>query len=802
MRKSVWTHVDGTQKAERGRRLPGLLVTTALSSLVGASTASAQSPTRLSPVTQTSVQAAASGGDENGPSFERVRGRPLTIWETIPPTLYAQSAPPPGTSGGEIVLDTITVEGQGGGVGPATAETPGYQPPRDVNISSFDAPPRELPVTVNVLPQQFIRDRAAERLRDVVDYIPGVNAPEGNGGTGDLFIIRGFETNNIAVNGLRRREFSDQSKSFANIDRVEILKGAAGLEVGIVEPGGIVNFVTKKPQPVAAHTISADAGNFDRYGASFDSTGPVAGSSSLFYRFVSEVRDDQSFRDNAFSKRALLAPSFLLNYGEGSSALLELEYNYLDQPYDRGIFYLEGAGFPRNFAPIRRSLHEPTDSLRSHQGRAAFYLDHKLSDSLSLRGAAEYLREDGASRGARNPILNGLYLRGTNRFSGNPFVQRSFNESDSTGEQLLTKAEGLVKFTTGPLEHQSILGLGWSRTDLAIEGQDGQTRWPINAFAPVYRTAPTFIGRAEDGVGRAFDFNRQSTFESVYAQHKVDVWQRLHLIGGVRFDHGRFQDQYTNNVFTDPPGEIGRYGDSVVSYRVGAAYDLTDAVTVFATYSNALEPQRGQDRSGNRFEPLEADNYEGGLKVGLFGGRALLTASAFHITRVNIAEPDPANLPGETFRALVGTVRVRGAEAQLTGNVTEDLEVLVGASYLDAEITESTSGQKGNRPYGVPPFQGSAWGKYRLASLGLSGFSAALGLVHVGEREGDNANSFQLPAYARVDAAVFYEWRNLKFRLAAENLFDEVYYIGSQNRPQNVTPGSPFRVTAGVSARF
>jgi catecholate siderophore receptor len=59
-----------------------------------------------------------------------------------------------------------------------------------------------------------------------------------------------------------------------------------------------------------------------------------------------------------------------------------------------------------------------------------------------------------------------------------------------------------------------------------------------------------------------------------------------------------------------------------------------------------------------------------------------------------------------------------------------------------------------------------------------------------------------LPAFTRIDAGLYYEWRSVGFKLTAENLFDETYYLGSQNRPQNIAPGAPRTVTAGVSLRW
>lgn len=700
---------------------------------------------------------------------------------------------------GPMRLGPVTVVG--------TAGSRGYQPPDSTNvgIDPFGGSIKQTPATVNVIARQFIEDRTPLRVQELADYLPGVNAVEVNGGTGNSGIaIRGFtfDGNEVSLNGQVQRIFNNQSRGFANVERVEVLKGSAGVEAGVVEPGGVVNLVTKKPQREAAVDVSAEVGIWDLFGARLDTTGPVTADKTLLYRFITEYQTRESFRDNVDQERVLVAPSLQWNYGKRSSALLELEYIYQDQAYDRGTFYLEGAGFKDDFAPIEFSAHEPDDSLKSHSGRVSFSVDQWLTDVFSLRGKASYIVEDYLSKGARNPDLRGLYVPGANRFSGDPSVARSFTKFDGLSQQLLAEAEALAGFETGSVRHDALIGLEFARATNDNTGQDGQTVWPLDALNPVYGTDPVVIGRAEDGVGRDFDSFRGETYKSVYGQYKLTAWERLHLLGGVRFDDAEFTSRFTRNVNTDRKGPKQSYGNRVLSYRLAAAVDATERVTVFGGFSNASIPQSGQDRRNKPFDPLKSTGYDAGVKVGLFDEKALFTVSFFDIRQKNITEPDPDNLPGENFKALIGKVKSRGIEAELTGEITENLDIFAGAALVDTEIVESGSGQEGNRLYSVPLFEASLWAKYDFSELLFRGFSAALGVVHVGAREGDNDNSFELPAYTRVDAGAYYAWNDLRIELRVENVFDATYYLGSQNRPRNITPGAPRNVLARLFYRF
>jgi iron complex outermembrane receptor protein len=248
---------------------------------------------------------------------------------------------------------------------------------RSTTLVTFGAPIKEVPVTVNVVSEELIRETAALRLRDVLDYIPGVNATETNGATGDSLIIRGFQTTRrVSVNGLRRAlDYDNQATDLALIERIEVVKGPAGLEFGVSEPGGNVNFITKKPQEEFAAELRGFVGSFDTYDAVADVTGPMA--DGLAFRLVAHANDSGSFRDTLNSSRYSFAPSLMWRYGKRSSLLVEGGVSMQDLPYDRGTFYLEGApagtGFRGNFAPIERSFHEPGDFLRSNLWRGAVY---------------------------------------------------------------------------------------------------------------------------------------------------------------------------------------------------------------------------------------------------------------------------------------------------------------------------------------------------------------------------------------------------------------------------------------------
>lgn len=179
-----------------------------------------------------------------------------------------------------------------------------------------------------------------------------------------------------------------------------------------------------------------------------------------------------------------------------------------------------------------------------------------------------------------------------------------------------------------------------------------------------------------------------------------------------------------------------------------------------------------------------------------------MTGSYYQITQTNLTEPDPNNRPGENFLLPLGEVRMRGVEIEATGELTTDISLVAGAAIQDSEITKNLRGQQGNEFFNVPRFQYSNYLRVDTGRWLIKGFSFGLGLIYTGERWGNTANNFKLPDYFRADLGLFYRRERMEFRVSFENLFDATYFIGSQNRPQNIAPGAPRAVNGGVRFYF
>jgi iron complex outermembrane receptor protein len=372
----------------------------------------------------------------------------------------------------------------------------------------------------------------------------------------------------------------------------------------------------------------------------------------------------------------------------------------------------------------------------------------------------------------------------------------------------------LAQFETGSIKHTALLGFNYQiSTSESPELPGGTSSWSTDLFHPTYgnRGKKGPPGNPDDPdslpLDRFLDDSADETEQfGVYYQHKIDLWERLHILGGARLDWYEFDyaDAFT---YGTPAGNVTEYypqnyNDRNFSWRAGAVFDISKQLSLFFGYSNAFTPQNGVLAGGGAPDPLEATSYEGGIKGSFFGGRLQTTLSVFELTQNNILAAD---LSDPTGRAVIplGEARVKGVELEATGTITNDLEVALGLALMDSEtIATDDPLTLGREFYGVPNVQGSLRVRYDTSRWLIPGLSVGAGVIYLGDRAGDNFNRFTLPDYWRYDAGFYYHWRNWDFKFTCENISDERYYTGSQNRPNNVIPGAPRLFAFGAEVKF
>ena len=282
---------------------------------------------------------------------------------------------------------------------------------------------------------------------------------------------------------------------------------------------------------------------------------------------------------------------------------------------------------------------------------------------------------------------------------------------------------------------------------------------------------------------------------AAFVQDQIALTERFKVLGGVRLE--RFEQKYDDLT---PDNRDWQKADNAVTPRVGAIYDLTDSVAVYANASKSFKPNSGTARQSNEgFEPEKGKAYELGMKWAALDGLLNIDAAVFHTIKENVQGIDPAN---DAFRVVAGEVRSRGFEVNVVGELTPEWRVIGGYAYVDAEVTKDSTLPKGTRLANIPRNAFNLLNVYEFQDGALRGLGLGVNLKYVDERAGQTAaNTFAMDDYTVTDLLSFYKVNEqLRLNLDVRNVFNKGYEESSWNN--YAYPGEPRTVQTGFTYTF
>lgn len=669
-----------------------------------------------------------------------------------------------------------------------------YKPTPDASTLRSSTPLLDVPQIVNVVPAQVLRDQRPKNLDDALGNVSGITQGNTLASTQDTIMKRGFGGNrdgSIQHNGMplvQGRGFNAAAES------VEVLKGPSSLLYGIMDPGGVVNVVSKKPQLKRKTSLSVTGSTYahgrDGAGVTLDTTGPI-GDSPLGYRLVVDHVDEAYWRNSGIHQETLIAPS-VAYYGRDTQAVLWLEYRDYLSPFDRGTPLAPGTFKPLDI-PKDRRLDEPFNNMDGKTYLAQASVDHQLGGGWAIHGSASYNEEAYDA--------NQLRISGINTTTG--VVSRS---NDATHGARSTDGYGTA-YVDGSAQ---ILGM---RHDLQFGGEMERrkiyrkdllrqaTRTVFNYKTPVYGTEdPSRTVSASDSAQTDKLLN-----QSLFFQDSVHLSDKWIAVGGVRYLHWR-QLAGRGRPFVINTNT----SDSVWLPRFGLVYKQSDTVSFYGSYSQSLKPAStiAPLSSGvvlnNGFSPETSKSWEVGAKLDL-PGRVTATVALFDIDKKNVLVSQFNDVTKLTDWRTAGAARSRGVELDVAGQVTQHVSLIGSYAYTDAETTQDPL-YKGNKLWNVAKTTAALSAVYDFGpALGADRLRAGAGAHYVGRRAGDSANTFFLPSYTVADAFVTYDThvggQKMKWQLNVKNLFDKLYYPSAVNQ-YGVSMGDSRRVSLIASVEF
>jgi len=654
-------------------------------------------------------------------------------------------------------------------------EAEGFRAETSNSAGNVNASLIETPATVNVITRELMDKLAFRGFEESMQYVAGASAENAGDPFSPKFNLRGFTVNSLTSGGVYadgyqavRRGYHFDSSLY---ERVDVLKGTSAVMYGLATPGGIVNYIAKKPQSEAAVRLEGSVGSFDTRRASLDATGALNASGSLAYRVIltgqsanQTVNGDNS--DGSFDDRVVFSPSLLWQTPGGGHLYASYEYSNIESVFDPGVKRLDSGEILFETDPFVGP--ESGFDRELHKGKIEWVKPLAQNWELLLGGVLT--RSDNVSN------IDASFFGNLDGEAMPRWTAKSLEDYEQTEIRAELSGEWQM---THDIHHSMTLGANYLDTEVSVDRASVTTSGVIDPFAPEFGPGPELPEPV-------FWFDIGSEPETnIYLQDYIQIKDKLKLFAGVSYsDFEIFREHAVAADFHN--------SESSFNWDLGVIFNYNDYLNPFISYSTSTEPQREVNA------PREGEQIEAGLKSRWLGERLTTTLSLFQIDQSDKAEEVPSN--SGQFR-LVGDQRTRGVEFEAVGRISDQLRLIGNYSYLDADFNQSTTGNEGNRPHSVPENKVSLFGEYAFRGR-LEGLQTGLGFIHVGERYGDNANTFELPDYERVDLYLGYQRGAYDVKMTLENLFDEDYILGSGGSGHELAQGATRFLTLSVGYEF
>lgn len=652
----------------------------------------------------------------------------------------------------------------------------GYVAKRSVSATKTDTPIIEIPQSISVITADRIRDQGSLTIQDSLRYVAGMRGEAyGLDSRGDFALIRGVAPT-LFLDGLQQSVgfYTNSRTDPFTLERVEVIKGPSSMLYGQSSVGGLLNFVSKRPQAEQKNELQLQYGSFDRKQIAFDSTGPLDEDGTLLYRVVAIQRDSQTQVDHTKDNRLVFMPSLTWRPNEQFEWTLMANVQKDDSGTTSSFLPHRGTvlGAPYGEIGSERFVSEPGfDEYDTEQKALTSQMTWRVDDTWTLRQNLRWQKSKVSYQTMYGwPPVLGADDRTVNRVYYVSKPEVTIWSADHQAES---------RFDTGPLQHTALIGVDYRHAVTDSKTARG-TATPLDLYDPVYGTFDP------SGITLSDVPQQRVAQQGLYVQDQIRLDKWLATLG-LRKD------------WADTRVEQGtRQKDDAVTGRVGLTYLFDNGVAPYISYSESFTPIIGLDNfTQQSYKPLEGEQWELGVKYQPAGSNTLLTAAVFDLREKNRQMPNPAN-PLSTIQA--GEARVKGLELEGLVEMNSHWDLISTYTYLDSEVVKGPTAQQGKRIASVPEHMASLWSQHRFSIAGIPGFSAGAGVRYVGA-SWDGTASLKTPSTTLFDAMLGYAYQDWAFTLNATNLEDETYYTTCLSRGDCFT-GNRRTVVATASYSF
>jgi len=651
-----------------------------------------------------------------------------------------------------------------------------------------DANILDIPMSAQVITKQLIIDQAARDITDLYRSIAGVSEFSYSGVT-----FRGFrDDGNVFYDGVRGDPFSGFSvPQVFNVNRIEVLKGPSAALYGGGEPGGMINYITKKPSFVESKELNLTLGSDSLYGGSIDFTGGLT--ENIAYRLGGFYESQDSFRVNANSENTELVGGLLFEIN--SDTQIYTTFDYIDQ--NLGGNRLRGVPVDDqgNFIVDRSyNANEAFDYQKMEALSLQTNLKHNFTDELDLNATVRYM--DNERHQAYHESRSWVDANGDgDKNIDDQVIRREYRKQYRANEELSITLDFVYEAPLLGMNNQILFGGDYH--DVETEYDYYRARYEadgvknLNIFTPNY-------GETDPSTYNLKDQNRDggmSTRSSFYVQDVISLAEQWTLMIGARLDKFEETNKQTNT----------QYDDSDTTYRAGLTYKPSDSLSFYTNYSESFDPVSANDfdESVGKLEPTTGNQIEIGAKKEWLDGRILTTFALYQIDKENLVmeNPDYDDEENPSADPLInfGLVESKGFEFTMVGDITELVSVTANYANNKTEVIEGESRNRSESGQFVnaPKHQAGLWARYDIPEIESS---FAFGVDYVSEQI--SYNNQEVKPYTVFDASWTTRWDNMLVSINLNNVFDKEYAVSGFNKRNGHFPGQPREIIGQFTYTF
>jgi catecholate siderophore receptor len=657
------------------------------------------------------------------------------------------------------------------------APAPAYRPGTITSGTKTAADARDVPQAITVVTQPFMKDRMMSNIADVVRYVPGVIAHQGENNR-DQIIMRGNSSSaDFFLNGVR--DDVQYYRDLYNVERVEALKGPNAMIFGRGGGGGVINRVTKEAAFAPVTEVVVQGGSFGDRRFTGD-LGRVL-SPHVAGRLNAVYEQSDSFRQGVSLERYGVNPTFTVTPDANTMVTVGYEYLHDWRIADRGIPSFQGLpadidpstyfGDPRR-SHVDADIHLASTAIGRHFGAVSVHNRTLFGDYV--RGYQNFV--PGAVSADQTQVALSAYNNRTDRVN-------VFNQTD-----LVWAA------STGRVRHTILAGAEIGRqatANLRNTGyfDDRATSTWVPYDNPSTDLPVTFRPSATDADNRV-----RTRVAAAYAQDQVELLPAVQVIAGIRVDD--FDLEFHNNRTGEDLGRV----DRLASPRAALIVKPVQPLSLYGSYTVSSLPSSGDQFSSltsvtEQLAPERFHNYELGAKWDIAPG-LLLTTALYRLDRTNTRATDPED-PARIVQT--GGQRTNGLEVGLNGRLTAAWQVVAGYARQNAFVTSATTAARaGAEVAQVPHHTASIWNQIQVRPRVALG----VGLVRRTDMYAAIDDVVVLPGYTDIDAALsITPTPALRLQVNVENLWNRTYVVNADSNT-NISPGSPRTVRVALTTRF